>query len=192
MIETLNLPVFECLEDLNYLIQEGSVNWEKGHNQINISGVKGKTNDPYHGAGSTVYDWDATPQENGEWPEGIKLREEQLKEEDFTELNDVFVGTVFEDIFELLTCKYHMGRIRLMRMTPKTCLTWHTDITKRIHLPITTNEDCFMILDNEKHHIPAGEWSMVDTTIPHTAVNASLYNRVHIVGVVLGKNDEKI
>ena len=29
------------------------------------------------------------------------------------------------------------------------CLTYHKDSTPRLHVPIVTNEDCFMIVDDK-------------------------------------------
>ena len=49
-----------------------------------------------------------------------------------------------------------------------------------------TNEHCLIILNNEIKHYPAdGSYYLVDTTQYHTAVNASIHNRIHIVGVVV-------
>ena len=79
-----------------------------------------------------------------------------------------------------------MYRTRVMNMKPKSCYTIHRDWTKRIHIPVITNEHCFLIVNNEIKHYPAdGNHYLVDTTQLHTAVNASKENRIHIVGVVV-------
>jgi hypothetical protein len=72
-----------------------------------------------------------------------------------------------------------------MIIKPKTCLTLHADPRKRIHIPIETNEDCFLMIDQYAHHLSAdGSAYLVDTTKLHTSINASLgINRTHIVGV---------
>jgi len=78
-----------------------------------------------------------------------------------------------------------MYRTRIMRMKPKTCYTIHKDTTKRIHIPIFTNEHCFLIVNNKIKHYPAdGNYYLIDTTQYHTAVNASRYERTHLVGVI--------
>ena len=47
-----------------------------------------------------------------------------------------------------------------MMMNWKSCLTYHHDETPRIHLPLITNDGCFMIIDgkveklHEECHIP--------------------------------------
>ena len=78
-----------------------------------------------------------------------------------------------------------LTRTRLMRMKPKSCYLWHNDLTQRLHIPIVTNEHCFLLLDNDRIHIPAtGEAYVIDTRKMHTALNCSIYNRTHIVGVL--------
>ncbi len=73
-----------------------------------------------------------------------------------------------------------------MRLTSKTCLTWHYDSTPRIHLPIITNDKCFMVWENYTKHLEEGILYQVNTKIPHTAMNASFEERIHIVATVDG------
>lgn len=79
--------------------------------------------------------------------------------------------------------QHALVRTRVMRMKRKTCYYWHKDSTKRLHIPIVTHEHCFLLVDNERLHLPAtGEAYIVDTTKMHTALNASKIDRIHIVG----------
>ena len=80
--------------------------------------------------------------------------------------------------------KYGMVRTRIMQSQPKTCLTIHRDLTKRIHIPIITNPNCFMMIDGQVHILQVGKVYLTNTTVFHTAVNASTLARVHIVGCV--------
>jgi hypothetical protein len=78
-----------------------------------------------------------------------------------------------------------MYRSRLMRMKPKTCYSYHWDPTKRMHIPLITNENNFFVIDDEVSRYPAdGSYYLVDTTKKHTFVNASFDSRIHIVGCV--------
>ena len=78
-----------------------------------------------------------------------------------------------------------MYRARVMNLKSKTCYTYHKDISKRIHIPIETNKDCFIIINKEVKHYPAdGNYYVVDTTQYHTALNASMLDRIHIVGAI--------
>jgi len=78
-----------------------------------------------------------------------------------------------------------MYRTRLMNMKPKTCYSYHWDPTKRMHIPLLTNENNFFVIDDEISRYPAdGSYYLVDTTKKHTFVNASFESRLHIVGCV--------
>ena len=78
-----------------------------------------------------------------------------------------------------------MYRTRVMRMHSKTCYSYHQDPTQRIHIPLITNENCFMVIADEVYRYPAdGNYYIVDTTKIHTAVNASWDERIHIVGCI--------
>ena len=79
----------------------------------------------------------------------------------------------------------NMFRTRLMVLRPKACYFYHSDGTKRIHIPLITDPDCFFVIEDEVYRFPAdGTWSIVDTTKMHTAINASRINRYHIVGCI--------
>lgn len=78
-----------------------------------------------------------------------------------------------------------MYRTRIMKMGPKSCYSYHYDYTKRIHIPLITNENCFMVIEDKVHRYPAdGNHYLVDTTKMHTFVNASFEERIHIVGCI--------
>lgn len=106
-----------------------------------------------------------------------RITEKNHKETDFT-----------DNLFDLpytnsILKENNVYRARVMKMKPKTCYTYHQDWTKRLHIPLITNEHCFLIVDKEVMHLPAdGSIYIIDTTKFHTAVNASLQERIHIVG----------
>ena len=80
--------------------------------------------------------------------------------------------------------KYGLIRTRLMMSQPKTCLTLHQDLSKRIHIPLMTTPDSVMIIENQVYHLEAGKVYLTNTTLRHTAVNASRAPRLHIVGAM--------
>jgi len=80
--------------------------------------------------------------------------------------------------------KYGMLRTRLMQSDPKSCLTMHQDMSKRIHIPLITNPDCVMIIEDRTYYLEPGKIYLTNTTLRHTAVNASDRARVHIVGCI--------
>jgi hypothetical protein len=80
--------------------------------------------------------------------------------------------------------KYGMVRTRIMKSNPKTCLTVHEDLTKRIHIPLISNDKCFMAIEDRNYYLEPGKIYLTNTTLRHTAVNASDTYRVHIVGCI--------
>jgi hypothetical protein len=108
-----------------------------------------------------------------------RITDKNHKEEDFIEF-----------LFDLpytnsILSEHGVYRTRVMRMHPKTCYTYHQDWTKRFHLPLITNDNCFFIIDDEIFRYPAnGDIYIADTTKKHTFVNASLEERIHIVGCI--------
>lgn len=81
--------------------------------------------------------------------------------------------------------KLGMYRSRLLNMMPKTCYSYHTDPTMRIHIPLITDENNFFVIDDIVTRYPAdGSYYLIDTTKKHTFVNASHIERLHIVGCI--------
>ena len=72
-----------------------------------------------------------------------------------------------------------------MLMKPKTCLSLHEDPLKRIHIPIETNENCFLMINQYAHHLFADGYEYnSDNNRTNTAINAGLDgNRMHLVGI---------
>ncbi len=164
------------------------INWHKDHNQICLNTTTSYPDDHLYGCGSLKYDWSnktITELDNGETRMHVPERDYQPSESEFTQFNSKFNGTVFEEIYYTLQKHYTLGRVRLMQSKPKTCLTWHNDNSKRIHLPIKTNSGCQMVIQDQVLHMPAGTWWLTDTTVSHTAFNASKESRIHLVAVVL-------
>jgi hypothetical protein len=79
-----------------------------------------------------------------------------------------------------------MYRTRVLRLFPQQCYTYHKDPTKRIHIPLISNEKCFLIVGKELIQLPAdGSHHLIDTTQLHTSINAhGRKERIHIVGCV--------
>ena len=132
----------------------------------------------YESCGSLIFDW----KEYEKNPVGrIPLRKDKLKEQDFTETCDLFGNTYIDTVIQTIKQQHNVVRGRFMLMKHKTCLTMHVDKTKRIHIPIYTNKDCMMIINDNICRMPYGKTYLVDTTVPHTALNASKDPRVHLV-----------
>ena len=91
--------------------------------QVCLQGVH-SDGDPFYGIGSAL-DF-----------------EEQHKEDEFNVclFNTKYINSILD--------KHNVVRTRVMRQQRKTCYSYHIDYTKRIHIPVYTNEDCFLILDD--------------------------------------------
>lgn len=183
----LNLPIYDLESAMNDMLVSKKIKWTD-LNQICINTTLSERDNFLYGAGSLLVDWE-NPKEisddNGNIIHVPSKREVPLKESDFTVICNVFKNTVFEEAYTSITDKYNVGRVRLMKSPSKTCLSWHQDDTKRIHYPIKTQEGCFMIIEEEIKHLPQNTWWLTNTLVKHTAMNASFYDRVHLVVTLL-------
>lgn len=119
--------------------------------------------------------------------EGVgSLRDTGFKEGDFNTLNDMLRETYLETVLSWLP--YKIGRFRLMRMAPRSCYSVHRDASMRVHLPLITNNQAFLIFPNHSlvSHLPAdGAVYLTNTTVMHTAMNGGLDYRFHLVGALV-------
>lgn len=100
---------------------------------------------------------------------------------EYTELNLFFKNTIFATIIE----KYNLKRTRLMWVNSKSCYSFHSDHSPRIHIPLITNPECyFLFKPGFMHHLTANSVWWVDTKLVHTFLNCSEHPRLHLVGVV--------
>ncbi len=126
--------------------------------QISLQGIEGQT-DPTYGTG--------------------RITHIDAAETDFC--YPLFDMTYVNELLSSL----NMYRTRLMNMSGKTCYTYHQDYTRRVHIPLITNENCFFVIDDEVIRYPAdGSVYIADTRRMHTFVNASTQNRLHLVGCI--------
>lgn len=188
-VELQDLPCHDLYKELTRLLESKQIEYynnkgEIDRAQICINTIPGQEKNIHFGRGSLIYDWDARYYDKN----GVLITPERdipLKEEDFSVLCTQFIGTLFEDVYNSLKEKYHIGRVRIMNTKPKTCLTWHHDNTKRIHYPITTQSGCFMVIEDEIKHLEQNKWYLTDTLKYHTAFNGSNERRIHLVASIL-------
>lgn len=185
----LDLPHYDVVQELNTLLSH-SIQWH--HNQICLNTTPHASDDYTQGCGSLALDWkNAQTRVNSAGVSQItvnrKKETERLYERDFTVLCDQFKNTVFEDIYKRLCKTYTLGRVRLIKLDYKTCMTWHKDPQHqvRLHYPIITAEGNFMVIGDEIQHMPQYTWWQTDTSVGHTAFNSSKQDRIHLVAVVL-------
>lgn len=112
------------------------------------------------------------------------------KESDFTEWNPL-LPQYTKQILEDLAAKenFTFGRVRFMRLLPKTGLSVHPDFEQRYHLVLKTNPHAFFgftVQGQEEtarcYHIPAdSHFYKVDTTKEHFVYNGGWEPRIHLV-----------
>lgn len=182
--EVLGLPTFQGLLDHLTPMMIECLNT---YGQIGLNSIKGFESDYTMANGSLIKDWNNIRITTNEVVTKYEIpnKTERLHERDFTVLCNIFKDTVFEEIYNILNEKYVLGRVRLFKSEPKTCLTWHIDEgLPRLHYPIKTQEGCFMVIDDEVKHLSQDKWWIADTSLPHTAFNASRESRIHLVAVI--------
>lgn len=91
--------------------------------------------------------------------------------------------------------KFKLGRVRFMRLKPKTGLSVHNDAEWRYHLVLETNQNSYICQRHEFqsklsdipiqsicYHLPCDEnWYLVDTTQVHYVYNGGDTDRIHLV-----------
>ena len=113
-------------------------------------------------------------------------REEVIDEVQYSEFVKLFEDTYFKEMYDAITKRYKLGRVRLLWKLPRTTLSWHRDPEPRLHIPIVSNFGARMCIDTEVHHMPAdGSVWITDNTKYHNAFNGGEEDRVHLVATVL-------
>ena len=170
------------MDELNKLLAQSIIKFEL--NQICINTVPGQEDNYSFGVGSLYYDWSNSLRDKTR-DIVISKRTDDVKEVDFTVLCSQFKNTLFEDVFNQVTSRYKIGRMRIMELTPKSCLTWHVDDTIRIHYPMKTQPGCIMVIEDEVKFLEQNKWWHTNTLLHHSAFNGSMESRYHLVTAVL-------
>ena len=114
------------------------------------------------------------------------VRDEKIDESAYSEFIDEFKNTYFKEVFDVLSAKYKLGRVRILLKQPRSTLSWHRDPEPRLHIPIITNPGCHMVIDNVAKHMPAdGSVWITNNTKYHNAFNGGEENRIHLVACAL-------
>ncbi len=109
-------------------------------------------------------------------------RDKDLDETLYTEFVKDFEHTYFKEVYEKLSSKFKLGRVRILLKEPRSTLSWHRDPEPRLHVPIITNPGCMMVIENTAKHLPAdGSVYITNNLKYHNAFNGGEENRVHLV-----------
>lgn len=174
-----NVDLAKVTDDLKSLLEvypwpEMNVEKQLPGNQLGITHRPGAENIVLDASGS-LYD--------------KKLEKFIGKESDFTLWNPntpSYTRSIIEQLAEYESTAF--GRIRFMRLMPKTGLSVHPDFEMRYHLVINTNKYAYFgehvgeEVAAKCYHVPAdGYFYKVDTTREHFVYNGGWEPRVHLV-----------
>ena len=113
-------------------------------------------------------------------------RDVSINEEAYSEFVQDYENTYFKEVYDKLSAKYKLGRVRVLLKQPRSTLSWHRDPEPRLHIPIITNPGCIMVIDKVAHHMPADGSVWITNNIKyHNAFNGGEENRIHLVACVL-------
>ena len=113
-------------------------------------------------------------------------RDIDIEEAKYTQLIPEFQNTYFKEVYEILSKRFKLGRVRLLLKEPRSTLSWHKDPECRLHVPIITNKGCSMVIENVAKHLPAdGKVWITNNTKYHNFFNGGEQARIHLVACVL-------
>ena len=114
-------------------------------------------------------------------------REPYVDESRYILFNEKLNDTYFKHVYDKINEFFDIGRCRVIKMPPRTTLSWHRDPEKRLHIAIKTNHGARMFIEHTGYHISAdGNIYVTDNTKYHTAINGGEEDRIHLVATVLG------
>ena len=118
---------------------------------------------------------------------GVEVsRDVKIDESKYTEFVKDFEHTYFKEVYDELSKKYKLGRVRLLLKEPRSTLSWHKDPEPRLHIPIITNPGCKMVIEDVAKHMPAdGKVWITNNTRYHNFFNGGEQARIHLVACVL-------
>ena len=111
-----------------------------------------------------------------------RIRAKKINEYAYTEFVKDLKDTYFKEVYENLSKKFKLGRVRILLKEPRSTLSWHRDPEPRLHIPIITNPGCIMVIENVAKHLPAdGSVYITNNLKYHNFFNGGEENRVHLV-----------
>ena len=109
-------------------------------------------------------------------------RAKRIDETKYTEFVKDLEDTYFKEVYDILSKKFKLGRVRILLKEPRSTLSWHRDPEPRLHIPIITNPGCIMVIEEVAKHLPAdGSVWLTNNTKYHNFFNGGEEDRVHLV-----------
>jgi len=109
-------------------------------------------------------------------------RAKRIDETKYTEFVKDLEDTYFKEVYDMLSKKFKLGRVRILLKEPRSTLSWHRDPEPRLHIPIITNPGCIMVIEEVAKHLPAdGSAWLTNNLKYHNFFNGGEEDRVHLV-----------
>ena len=110
------------------------------------------------------------------------VRAKQIDEVKYTEFVKDLEDTYFKEVYDILSKKFKLGRVRILLKEPRSTLSWHRDPEPRLHIPIITNPGCIMVIEEVAKHLPADGSAWVTNNMKyHNFFNGGEEDRIHLV-----------
>ncbi len=110
------------------------------------------------------------------------VRAKQIDETKYTEFIKDLEDTYFKEVYDILSKKFKLGRVRILLKEPRSTLSWHRDPEPRLHIPIITNPGCIMVIEEVAKHLPADGSAWITNNMKyHNFFNGGEEDRIHLV-----------
>ena len=182
-VENLNFDIGKLKNALQEVLSKKSYDDAKGTKYIAAISLNQIPGNPNSASGENVKGiyW-TKPDSSGK----ESIRAQRIDERLYTEFVKDLEHTYFKEVYDILSKKFKLGRVRILLKEPRSTLSWHRDPEPRLHIPIITNPGCIMVIENVAKHLPADGSAYITNNIKyHNAFNGGEENRVHLVACVL-------
>ncbi len=182
-IENLKFDISKLQNALKTVLQRKSYDDAAGTKYIAGISLNQIPGDPESVKGENVKGvyW-TMPNESGK----EEVRAKKIDEAAYTEFVEDLKDTYFKEVYDELSKRFKLGRVRILLKEPRSTLSWHRDPEPRLHIPIITNPGCLMVIEESAKHLPADGSAWITNNVKyHNAFNGGEEGRVHLVACVL-------
>ena len=181
-VQNIKFDISQLKRDIEKILEKNDFNTLgiKNFGAIPLNEIPGdKDSTKGHNVRGTYW---TLPDESGK----EAMRDKPIDESKYTQLISNFHNTYFEQVYNILTKNFKLGRVRILLKEPRSTLSWHRDPEPRLHIPIITNPGCKMVIEDVAKHMPAdGSVTITNNTKYHNFFNGGEQERIHLVACVL-------
>ena len=182
-VENLKFDISKLQNALKTVLQRKSYDDAAGTKYIAGISLNQIPGDPSSASGENVKGiyW-TKPDSSG----NEQVRAKRINESAYTEFVDDLKDTYFKEVYDELSKRFKLGRVRILLKEPRSTLSWHRDPEPRLHVPIITNPGCLMVIEETAKHMPADGSAWITNNVKyHNAFNGGEEERVHLVACIL-------